>query len=204
MEVTQIKPLTKTKFCVYVDGTSAFALYKGEIAKYHLKAGEELPQKTYEEILENVLLKRAKLRAMHLLNDMDRTEDALRTKLEQGLFPPAVIEQAIDYVKSFGYIDDYRYARNLVDSRREQKSKRELYALLCQKGVSSEIIDQVFEEYYNAEDELTVIRKLLDKRRFCPDTADERELQRIYGYLARKGFHYEKIRQVVQNYNTNT
>ena len=34
-------------------------------------------------------------------------------------------------------------------------------------------------------------------------TAEESEKQRIYGYLARKGFKYETIRQVIQNYEDN-
>jgi regulatory protein len=30
-------------------------------------------------------------------------------------------------------------------------------------------------------------------------TADEREMQKIYGYLGRKGFRYDVVRQVIQN-----
>ena len=32
---------------------------------------------------------------------------------------------------------------------------------------------------------------------------DPRELQKLYAYLARKGFRYEDIRRVVQNYDVN-
>ena len=41
-------------------------------------------KKNYREVLEKVVIKRAKLRAMHLLEDMDRTESGLRDKLKQG------------------------------------------------------------------------------------------------------------------------
>lgn len=41
------------------------------------------------------------------------------------------------------------------------------------------------------------------EKRFDPMTAEETEKQRIYGYLARKGFKYETVRQVIQNYEDN-
>ncbi len=40
-----------------------------------------------KKIQNEVLLKRAKKRAMHLLEDMDRTESALKRKLKAGLYP---------------------------------------------------------------------------------------------------------------------
>ncbi len=85
MIVTEIEELTKTKFKVYLDGQFAFMLYKGELKRFGIKQGEDLTQENYEKIQNEVLLKRAKKRAMHLLEDMDRTESALRKKLKAGL-----------------------------------------------------------------------------------------------------------------------
>ena len=91
MTVTRVEPLTKTKFKVYLDGDFAFVLYKGELSRFGIREGEEVPEDTVEKIRTEVILKRAKLRAMHLLEDMDRTEAALREKLCQGLYPPDVV-----------------------------------------------------------------------------------------------------------------
>ena len=90
-------------------------------------SGKKSAPETEEKIRTEVLLKRAKLRAMHLLEDMDRTESALREKLRQGLYPSDVTEAAIEYVKSFGYLDDVRYAENFVRSRQNVKSKKEIW-----------------------------------------------------------------------------
>ena len=57
--------------------------YKGELKRFGIKQGEDLTQENYEKIQNEVLLKRAKKRAMHLLEDMDRTESALRKKLRR-------------------------------------------------------------------------------------------------------------------------
>jgi regulatory protein len=140
MIVTGIEEQTKTKFKVYLDGTFAFVLYKGELKRFGIKQGEDLTQENYEKIQNEVLLKRAKKRAMHLLEDMDRTESALRKKLKAGQYPENAISGAIEYVRSFGYLDDARYAENFVMSRKDSKSKREIKALLSQKGVSDDLI----------------------------------------------------------------
>ena len=114
MIVTEIKPVTKQKFQIELDRQPAFVLYKGELSRYHIQKDEELSEEIYRELVEQVLTKRAKLRAMHLLEKMDRTKGELRKKLEQGGYPSIAIEAALDYVESFQYIDDDRYAARYI------------------------------------------------------------------------------------------
>ena len=135
MIVTEIEPYTRTKFKVYLDGKFAFVLYKGELSRYGIRKEEEISAGIVEKIEAEVVLKRAKLRAMHLLADMDRTEAALREKLKQGCYTQEMIDRAVDYVKSFGYLDDARYAENVVRSRQGTKSRKQIRAALMQKGV---------------------------------------------------------------------
>ncbi len=124
MTVTEIEPLSKIRFKVYLDGSFAFVLYKGELSRFSITAGAEISRETVEMIRREVVFKRAKLRAMYLLEDMDRTEAGLREKLRQGLYPEDAAEEAIQYVKSFGYLDDLRYAENFVRTRKGSKSRR--------------------------------------------------------------------------------
>ena len=147
MRITRIEPVTKTKYRVSVDEQFAFVVYKGELSRFHLKEECELTEDTYAKIKE-VLLKRAKLRAMHLLNDMARTESQLRDKLKLGGYPSEITEAAIAYVKSFGYINDDAYIRNFIDSRKDKKSRREIYAILRQKGVDMNRAEEIMEEMY--------------------------------------------------------
>lgn len=203
MTVTKLDAVTKTKSKVFLDGRFAFVLYKGELARYGIKEGAQIEEENYREVLEKVVIKRAKLRAMHLLEDMDRSESALREKLRQGLYPPEAVEAAISYVKSFGYLDDARYAENFVQSRKASKSRREILYQLCQKGVSREIAQQVIEECFDGQGETEAILKIIEKKRVDLRTATPEQMQKLYGHLARKGFRYEDIRQVIQNYDEN-
>lgn len=198
MTVTQLEAITKTKYRVFIDGQFAFVLYKGELSRYHLSEGAAITSQLFEQIKKEVILKRARLRAMHLLNDMDRTEEQLKKKLKQSEYPQDIIEQAIKYVKSFGYINDENYAKRFVESKKNLKSKKEIYGLLIQKGLDKNLIEEAMDACYESEDSLTAIEAVIRKKRYCPKTATEAEKQKMYACLARKGFRYEDIRQVIQ------
>ena len=203
MIVTKIEVLTKIKYKIYIDGQFAFVLYKGELSRYGIVKDKEISEETVGKIETEVLMKRAKLRALHLLEDMDRTEGELYKKLMQGMYPEEVVKKALEYVKSFGYLDDLRYAENFIVSRKEKKSRKEIYALLRQKGIDREKIEQAFENCYTDTAEVEAVREILKKRRWEPAEMDEGKIRKMYAYLARKGFHYDVARQVIQNHDDN-
>ena len=64
MYVTKIEPVTKTKYKVFIDGQFAFVLYKGELSRYHIAQDTEVDERLVSQILSEIVLKRAKLRAM--------------------------------------------------------------------------------------------------------------------------------------------
>ena len=130
---------------------------------------------------------------MHLLNDMGRTEEQLRRKLERDGYAEDVVEEAVSYVKSFGYVNDGNYARIFIDGRKNKKSRKEIFANLLQKGIDKEVIERAFEECYGEEDARNAIVQILKKKHYDPEKADKKETQRILGYLTRKGFGYEDI-----------
>ena len=69
MLVTQVTELSKSRSKVYIDQEFAFVLYKGELRLYHIKEGQQLSEEDYRTIMQEVLPKRAKLRAMNLLQE---------------------------------------------------------------------------------------------------------------------------------------
>ena len=200
MTVTKIEAVanSKNRYKVYVDEQFAFVLYKGELSRYQVNQGEEITEKLYCEIYEEVFIKRAKLRALHLLNTMGRTEVQLRQKLKQCDYPDEVVNKAIEYVKSFGYVNDLEYARSYILNRKDKKSRKELYMQLIQKGIKAEVLECIFEECYDDDSTKEAICAILRKKKYNPDTASREETQKILAFLTRKGFSYEDVRQVLQ------
>ena len=109
---TDITELDKKRCKVYLDGEFAFVLYKGELRDYGIKVGTEISDTIYDEIISVALSKRCKLRAMNLLQKKDYTTRQLKDKLEEGLYHKELVDEAIEYVSSYKYLDDERYARD--------------------------------------------------------------------------------------------
>ncbi len=198
MLVTNIEEVAKNRYKVFLDEEFAFVLYRGELSRFHIKVDAEVDIEVYHHIKEEIIQKRAKKRTLHLLEQMPRTEQQLRMKLKQNLYTEDIIEVAIAYVKSFGYIDDRNYVSLYVQDKLHIKSRKELYALLLQKGIDKAIIQEVFEEIYENQDEVEIIRTLMRKKKYEIDTATEKETQKLYGYLMRKGFSYTDISRAIE------
>ena len=197
MEITKIQALTKQKYRIFLDGESAFAVYKGELSRYHLEEGAVLPPEVYEELVNRVLKKRATLRAMHILERTDKTEAQLRRKLEESEYPKEAVESAIAYVTSYGYLDDRRYAEHYIEWKKQGEGKARLKMELVQKGISREIIEEVLESTDFGETR-EMIRQIILKKRKTDIPMNEKEKQRIYGFLMRKGFSSSDILAVMR------
>lgn len=201
MTVTEIRPVTKQKYQIEVEGHSPFVLYKGEVFRYHIEKDREISPEIYREIIEEVLTKRAKLRALHLLEQGDRTKKDLEEKLLKNGYPPEAAEAALAYVESFHYIDDKRYALSYIQNQSGRKGRARIQMELRRKGVPQEYIDQAFQEMEEETDTEAVIRELVQKKRRGQGPMDEKEKQRLYGFLLRRGFSTSDILSVLREFS---
>lgn len=208
MTVTDIIDLSKKQCKIMIDDTFAFVLYKGELHLYGIRQGREMDEATYDRILGEVLTKRAKLRAMNLLKSRAYTEKRLREKLEAGKYPAVCVEQALAYVKSFGYVDDRRYASDYLFYHGKTLNRRQIYKKLMERGVAEETIREAYEEFCEtgeAPDDARLIRNYLDKKKYVPadgDLAQEKKNKMIRA-LMQRGFRYDRITAVLQSYGKN-
>ncbi len=150
-------------------------------------------EKSETEMKEEV--RRAKLRALHLLTAMDRTEANLREKLQASYCEEAV-GTAIEYVKSFGYLDDERFVKNYIESKSRTKSRKQIeQELIFNKGVSKEAVQRGFEKAELA-DITEVIEKYMQKKKIDRENCDYEQKQKFFAYMMRKGFQIEDLKKV--------
>lgn len=159
-------------------------------------------QRKQPEMMEHLepaeVVKRAKKKALSLLERQDRTESQLLTKLKEKGFPEYACEEAVAYVRSFHYIDDERYARNYIRYRQDSKSRQQLKLELLKKGVEKEVIDLALDEEYENE-ERDMIFALLRKKKYDPLTADVKEKNRLMGFLLRRGFSASDVKNCMRD-----
>ena len=200
MTVTEIKEISKSKVQIMIDNEFAFVLYKGELRSYHLKEHQEIEIDVYEELMRVVLPKRAKLRAMNLLKARAYTTKQLRDKLKDGGYPLQIIEEALSYVSSYGYLNDERYTEEYIEYHKETKSRTQIMQALIRKGIPMQVFEEMWEkcmadEERNLEEEQ--ILAWMKKKNFNPAEADFVEKQKFSAFLYRKGFQIDSIRSVL-------
>lgn len=200
MTVTQIDGLARGRYRIYIEEQPAFLLYGGELRRLGIKEGGEISEECLREIQEKILPERAKKRAMNLLQKREYTSAGLREKLKNGEYPERCIEEAVAYVESYGYVDDWRYARDFITYNLDKKSRIRIEQDLMRKGIGKDTIRAVFEDFEKEgtwQDETAMIRTLLEKKKYDAKTATLQEKRRMYAFLGRKGFRADAINRAL-------
>ncbi len=139
-------------------------------------------------------------RALHFLEFKMRTEAEVRRYLQEWQCPDLLIQEIIDFLTDYRYIDDAQYVRSFLRQERElhHRSRKDITYRLLEKGISPEQIAQGFEEEAeDAEDpassELQAVRILIRKR----IGSGPFDRNKLIAYLQRKGFSYGTIRSAL-------
>ena len=202
VSVNNYEALGKGRYRVAFDNGVSCILYRSEAAQLSIEVQCSLTDENYDYLINEIVGKRAKKRAMHILEQMDRTEHQLREKLAKGEYPQECIDSAVEYVKKYRYLDDERFASSYVRYHQEKLSRQQLSVKLTQKGVSKDIIAEALEMEYEADDG-EKIRNLLSKRHFDPDNTDRQENNKIYQYILRRGFKSSDILKEMRVFSEN-
>ena len=132
-----------------------------------------------------------------LLARRDYTCARLREKLLGYGFEETVADEVIDSLKEARYLDDDRLARSFIAAHREDRIRLRIRTDLEERGVPSDIISEAMrEESEGSGDEAEVrqIRRLMEKRKFDPHSADWEEKRKMQAYLYRKGYAGTAVR----------
>lgn len=191
MIVMEIVPVDKRRSKVILDEDFTLVLYRGEIKRFGIEEGEELSEDTYQEILKDVLLKRARERVLYLLKASDKTEQELVRKLKEGGYPQEAIDYAILFAKEHRFINDENYGKRYVEYNSTRKSERQIQYELQKKGLDKEMIRDILEE--QPVDEEAQIQAYIKKKRIVPEELDRKGRAKVISSLARKGFSYEAV-----------
>lgn len=170
---------------VQVDGEYAFSLSLDQAAKLH--KGQALSDAEIVQLQGDDDVGRATDRALRYLAVRPRSEHEVRQSLRQKEVPPPVIDQALERLRTLGYVDDHAFAVFWASDRRQFKplSARALRYELRQKGVSADIIDEVLREQDDSEEAYRAAQSQVRRVK----SAGRRDLhQKLMMFLARRGF----------------
>ena len=197
MIITKLDKVGTKQVRLFFDEEKYCLLYYNEVRRLGFHEKDEVGQQEFEE-LNKLLLHRAKLKAMSLLKYQDRTRKELKDRLMRAEFPEFITEGAIAYVESFGYINDEEYVRRYMEYKAGTKSRIQIKMDLRKKGIGTEILERIFDEYEYEEDD--VLEEQVQKRIRQKGSVTKENFQKYSGYFARKGFNSVKIIDLLRKY----
>lgn len=186
MQITGIEIGKGKKYKVFADNTFLFSLYKNELKKYGIAQDIELDDNLIEDINENCILKRAKERALYLLEYKPYSVSMMKEKLYSSEYPKEIIEKVILFLKEYHYLDDEEYIRLYVETYTIRKSKKQLVYDLLRKGISKEAIENYFERFEYSEQEC--FERQFERYVRGKDLTDRKVCQKVFRYFLGKGF----------------
>jgi regulatory protein len=129
--------------------------------------------------------------ALRKLTVAPRTRAQLAEALAAGGVPDDLTESTLDRFEELGLVDDEEFARQWARSRQAGRglARRALAYELRRRGVDDEIVTNALDDP-ELSDELETARTLVRRRLAASglDADRERQVRRLLGMLARKGY----------------
>ena len=200
MLTTEVRKISDRKVRIQFESGLSLVLYCSEAGKLGIRAGEDISEGTIRYILDEILKKRSRLRCLNLLKTSDRTVKQLRDRLTMDGYPEETVSQALDYVASYRYTDDLRYACSYIRMMSGRKSCRQIEYELLRRGVDRDTVRAALSV---AEDQMEdaqtqAIMSLARKRGYNPETAGREETAKFIRYLLGKGFNLPAIHTAIK------
>lgn len=136
-------------------------------------------------------------RAVNLLTYKPRSITELRTRLlERSWTNEAVVEEVIEKLKYYGYLDDAQFARSFAAAQLRERplGKMALKMKLRQKKLENDVVDAALEQVLEETPEDEIIDRAIAKRvrlKGRPENRDD--AKKFYDHLLRQGFSYDLV-----------
>ena len=200
-EMNKIVSIEKFKgktYCIEFEDGDKIYLHSSIIAQYSLKEGIEIPQSAIEQIIFDNDFRRAKERALYLLEYRDHSYKELFDKLMRN-YSEEVCFAVMDKMVDLRLIDDRKYAkmyaRKLFEVKKMGKFKARFE--MKKKGISEELIDEMVEIYEDGTIER--LKEFVDKK-YARYLDDDKGIKKVTSALLRAGYTYSEIKEVLNMY----
>lgn len=169
-------------------------------AEYHLQNNMDVPRDGIEDIIRADDTRRARERALYLLDNRDYSYAELFKKLAVS-YDEDICYEALNRLAEMGCVDDRRYARYLAEKLCAVKKygyfkAREEMRL---KGLSRDIIEEALADYSCGGSER--ILELIDKK-YAKYLVDDKGVKRVKAALARLGYSFADINAALSEYTS--
>ena len=179
------------------DSGTPMKVYPEVVADLGLYAGLTLDEQQLDELRRAAARASAKQRAVRIVSASGVSEQQLERRLRQKGESPEDAQEAVQWLRELGVLDDQQAARQIVRRAAGKgygpaRAKQELYA----KGIPRELWDEALAEYPDMDE--AIDRFLASRLRGAKP--DAKQLRQLTDALYRRGHSWEQIRAGLSRY----
>jgi regulatory protein len=141
-------------------------------------------------------------RAGKLLAAKQRSVAELRERLLEGRdATPAMVEEAIQRLREYGYLDDAKFAQSYAANRVQQRpiGRQRLQRDLWLKKIDKQTADAALDQVFAVTSEAEMIDRAIEKRiRLRGKPKDRADAKKLFDHLLRQGFAFELVSEKVR------
>lgn len=204
MKITAIQPqkLRADRVNVHVDGELRLELAAEFVVTEHLHVGDEVDEARLAALEARDVAWKARDAALSLLSHRARSQTELKRRLKRKGFEEDTADATVARLSDLGVVNDAAFAESFVRDRVRLRphGKRRLAAELRAKGVDRDTAHAAIDDVMEREDasEADLARAAAARWKPRPGEEPGKARQRLQGFLARRGFGGEVVRQVVR------
>lgn len=194
MKITSIKQQVKNpeRASIFIDGKYSFSLSLNELVAEKLKINAELDEPELKRLRKMSEDGKLRMRALEWVMNRPRSIREFRDYMFRKKADPELVDRLITEFTDKNYLDEVRFAEWLSDMRRRRgKSERAIKSELASKGIGRDITDEITDSAGEIERLRDIAVKKSKLARYKVDQ------QKLIQYLARQGFGYDDIKQVL-------
>ncbi len=205
-EITALEPQKRPgRLNIFVDGKFVIGVGEAVAADLRLRVGREMTSEKLLEVAGAEEVQKALDSALGLLEVRARAKREIETRLTQKGYEPSIIEQVVEKLVRLELLNDAQFAAQWVEAKtrvggNRPVGRRRLSSELYAKGVAKDQIAEAVGIVSNS-DELALARAAASKKvRGVPSDREalQKERQKLMGFLQRRGFGWETVKQVTR------
>lgn len=201
MVIAEISKFKGSTMCVLFEDEQRLYIHSSIVSMYNLREGIDIPEEAVQEIAEANEYRKAKERAMYLLDCRDYSAKEMYEKLRAN-YSKEISAQVCGYLEELRLIDDRRYAglraRELFEIKKVGMFKAKME--LRRRGISNDIIEEVVEPYSDKDEAFERLEQLVE-RKYERYLTDEKGVRKVKSALQRQGYSFDEINAVLDLYD---
>ena len=186
---------------IYVNGEFFAGVGEEVVAELGLRVGQEIDAQKLAEMIRAEEFRSAREAAFAMLDYRPRTKKEISDGLKRKGYSDEIIVSVMARLLELGFIDDEKFAEQWVSSRISSRPTGRIRMAweLRSRGVSQETVEKALSEV-DEEDELRMAREIAAKKIAFVSPDDEKARRRLAGFLRRRGFDWDVISRVLNEF----